>query len=561
MSPTAVLAWAAFVFVLLRALRYLLAARVYLTCALQEVEARPVDRTEIDPGELRLLTLLDEELAAEGFRPLGFGAVTPSVTYFDGALVTNVFVNERIPAYALVRRHMAPEYGRLVELNIGTALAAGEQIITLNTPFSSVFIPPGMHIEALSGQSVAAVVERHVARVAVARTEGRILGHRSLQEALSLIATGTARTRTMFREWKWVVPTEDSRLDRFTLRGAFALTRNGLGGSRRRRAAQGAVAQGASAPPPLASPRAPAVSNDEQRSLLIEANLQALLQVAEHPESAPGTPWPLLIVVAATALLSFVAMAVVWDASFAALILAVITFHEAGHATAMRLLGYRDVHVFFVPLLGAMTVGRPTATSVRDRLSVLLAGPVPGLWLAVVLLTIDQSYGSTGLLRSSAVTLVILNGLNLLPFTPLDGGRVLEALTRPESVWRLVVHGLSTAGLLVLAAVLRDPIIAAIGVFWAAMLPKSLASYRLRSAVAAAVKDRADFRGVARTALEVMMTPPYTKYGAVTRQATARAIARLFSESLATPADRRWGAIVYAAAWLPVVVALMLWRM
>src|SRR5262249_2992161 len=147
-----------------------------------------------------------------------------------------------------------------------------------------------------------------------------------------------------------------------------------------------------------------------------------------------------------------------------------------------------------------------------------------------------------------------------LPFTPLDGGRVLEALTRPESVWRPLVHGLSTVGLLVLAAVLEDPIIAAVGVGWMVLLPRSLASYKLRRDIAAAVKDRSDFRGVARRALEVMMTPPYKQKRAVTRQATARAIARLFAESPATPADRRWGVVAYAAAWLPAVVALMLWR-
>jgi hypothetical protein len=44
-----------------------------------------------------------------------------------------------------------------------------------------------------------------------------------------------------------------------------------------------------------------------------------------------------------------------------------------------------------------------------------------------------------------------------------------------------------------------------------------------------------------------------------TRQVTARAIAHLFSESTATPADRIWGAIAYAAAWIPVVAAAVLW--
>ena len=287
--------------------------------------------------------------------------------------------------------------------------------------------------------------------------------------------------------------------------------------------------------------------------------MRAISRVADNPEPAPGTPWPLLTVIGVSGLLSFVAMAWLWNAYVAALILAAITLHEAGHAVAMRMLGYRDVHVFFVPLLGAMTVGRSVTATVRDRLAVLLAGPVPGLWLAVVLLLIDQAYAPVTLLRMSALALLILNGLNLLPFTPLDGGRALESLTRPESVWRLVVHAASAAGLLAVAAYLRDPVIATIGLFWAVLFPRQLLGYRLRRSVAAAVHDRADFPGVVRVALETMSTPRYLAWRAGTRQATARALARVFAESLATPADRRWGALVYAAAWIPVAAAFLLW--
>ena len=75
MSPVVVLGWAAFAYVLLRSLRYLLAARLFLTCALREVVAHPVERQQLDPGELPLVTLLDEDLAAAGFRLLGSGAV------------------------------------------------------------------------------------------------------------------------------------------------------------------------------------------------------------------------------------------------------------------------------------------------------------------------------------------------------------------------------------------------------------------------------------------------------------------------------------------------------
>lgn len=549
MSLVVVLGWAAFAYVLLRFLRYLLAARLFMTCALREVEAHPVDRQQLDPGELPLLTLLDEDLAAAGFRPLGCGAVSPSMTYFGAPLVTAVFVNERIPAYAFVHRHLAPELGRLVELDVRTALVSGDEIVTGNTPSSTAYIPPGMHVESLPGHAVREVVARHSARVDAARATGRISEHQSLEDALSRVARQMAKSRSQFRQRKWAVATTDPRLDRFTLRGAVALALEGY---------RSVAAKKAASARPTAAPARPVSDNDP--ALRIEADLLAVLQVAEHPEAAPGTPWPLLAVITATAVFSFVAMATLWNVSVAALILAVVVFHEAGHAMAMRMFGYRDVHVFFVPLLGAMTVGRATVTSVRDRLAVLLAGPVPGLWLAVALLGLDEPYGSSWMLQGPALALLILNGLNLLPFTPLDGGRVLEALSDPESVWRPIVHGLSAAGLLVLAAYVQDPIVAVLGVVWAAILPQSLASYRLRRAIAAAVTDRADFRGVARTALEVMTTTPRcATWRAATRQATARATARMFSETLATSADRRWGAIAYASAWIPLVAALILW--
>jgi Zn-dependent protease len=553
-----IFAWVLFGYALLYGVRYLLGARLYLTCALREVAVRPIPREQVEPAELRLLTLLDDELTAAGFRHLGFGEISPFLSYYARALPVSVFVNERIPAYALVRQHAAPEYGSLVELEVsttfgGAAHALDCRLVTLNTLFSRPFLPRSLRVEGYQGISVAALVERHSARVAAERvshapvapaTAGHVAAEQSaLEKALILTAASIAELRTDFRERGWVAPTTDPALDRFTLRGAFALTHYSrrVFGARKTKSQQ------------------PPVPSELERLLRIEADLQAIARVADNPEPAPGTPWPLMTVIGVSGLLSFVAMAWLWNAYIAALILAVITLHEAGHAVAMRMLGYRDVHVFFVPLLGAMTVGRSATTTVRDRLAVLLAGPVPGLWLAVVLLVIDQAYAPVALLRMSALALLILNGLNLLPFTPLDGGRALESLTRPESVWRLVVHAASAAGLLAVAAYLRDPVIATIGLFWAVLFPRQLWGYRLRRSVAAAVHDRADFCGVVRVALETMSTPRYISWRAGTRQATARGLARLFSESLVTPADRRWGALAYAAAWIPAAVAFLLW--
>ncbi len=573
-SVAVVVAWAAFAYALLFGVRYLLGARLYLTCALREVEVRPVSRQQVEPRDLWLLTLLDPELAAAGFRHLGFGQVTPLLTYYKEPVPVSVFVNEQLPAYALVRPHAAPEYGSLVELEIGTPLASGHRLVTLNSLFARPFLPDSLRVEGYQGLAVDGVVERHAARVTAERAgransglasagrataayvsaerevlenaggAGEPLEPVALERVLGLVATSIAELRTQFRQRGWAVRTTDASFDRFTLRGAFALTHY----SRRVFGAR-----------KLASRSSQSGPSENERALRIDADLRAVLGVADNPDPAPGTPWPLITVIGASGLLSFIAMAFLWNVYVAALILAAISLHEAGHAVAMRLLGYRDVHVFFVPLLGAMTVGRAATTTVRDRLAVLLAGPVPGLWLAVVLLALDQIYSPVTALRLSAMALLILNGLNLLPFTPLDGGRALESLTRPESVWRLVVHGVSAAGLFTLAAFLRDPVVLVIAVFWAVLFPRQLLGYRLRRTVAAGLQDRADFHHVARSALEAMSTPRYAAWRAPTRQATARALARLFSESLATPADRRWGAIAYAAAWIPVAAAILLW--
>jgi Zn-dependent protease len=539
-----VIAWVLFVYVLLYGIRYLLGARIYLTCGLREVEARPIPRQQIEPDELRLLSLLDGELFEAGFRHLGFGVSSPLLTYYGAPFKLSVFVNERLPAYALVREPAAPEYENLVELEIGTVYAAGYRLVTLNTLYSGPFFADDARVEAYQGLSVAGMVERHVARVAAEPAAPTSFGQATLEDILELAAASLNGLRAKFRRRNWVAPTTDPQLDRFTLRGAFALTHY----SRRVFGARKIATKDS-----LSGP------SESERLLRIEADFRAVLRIAENPDPVPGTPWPLLMVIGASGLLSFIAMTLLWNVTVAAVILAVVTFHEAGHALAMRQFGYRDVHIFFVPLLGAMTVGSPAATTVRDRLAVLLAGPVPGLWLGVMLLAIDQSYGPVQVLRMSALALLILNGLNLLPFTPLDGGRALEALTRPESVWRLVVHVVSAAGLLAVAAYVRDPVIAAIGLLWAVLFPRQLLGYRLRRAVAARIGDRADSRSVVRATLETMSVAPYAKYRASVRQATARAFGRLFSESLATPADRRWGAIAYASAWIPVGAAVLLW--
>lgn len=101
-----------------------------------------------------------------------------------------------------------------------------------------------------------------------------------------------------------------------------------------------------------------------------------------------------------------------------------ILFHEAGHAAGMRLFGFRDVRMFFIPFFGAAVSGRPRGVVAWKEAMVSLLGPLPGILAGVVgMLLVSRQ--PTVLSVSVVQALVFLNVFNLLPFGFLDGGRFL----------------------------------------------------------------------------------------------------------------------------------------
>jgi Zn-dependent protease len=140
-------------------------------------------------------------------------------------------------------------------------------------------------------------------------------------------------------------------------------------------------------------------------------------------------------------------------------IAAVVLVHELGHWAAMRAFGWRNVQLVLLPLLGGVATGVEQRASARQRVWVTLAGPLPGIVLALAALYglgpalmrdfVDSGETSWPMLAIS-VTL-LLNYLNLLPFPPLDGGQLLRNLW-PQR-WRggewLLLAVLLTAGLAV----------------------------------------------------------------------------------------------------------------
>jgi Zn-dependent protease len=107
-----------------------------------------------------------------------------------------------------------------------------------------------------------------------------------------------------------------------------------------------------------------------------------------------------------------------------ALLVVVLFFHEAGHIAGMHAFGYRDVRMLFIPYMGALASGTKSHAPGWQHAIVLLLGPLPGLVLSLALFSMSV----TGIWRALAAQLLFINGFNLFPLVPLDGGRFIQQL-------------------------------------------------------------------------------------------------------------------------------------
>ena len=117
----------------------------------------------------------------------------------------------------------------------------------------------------------------------------------------------------------------------------------------------------------------------------------------------------------------------------------IVIFHEMGHFLAMKLYNYKDLGIFFIPLLGAYASGTKREISQKQSAVILLAGPLPGIILGIVLYFLCDrqllhiSFNTISLLLITSKLLIFLNVLNLLPIYPLDGGQLLNRLFLDET--------------------------------------------------------------------------------------------------------------------------------
>jgi Zn-dependent protease len=168
-----------------------------------------------------------------------------------------------------------------------------------------------------------------------------------------------------------------------------------------------------------------------------------------------------------------------FDWAFLGMLVGVLLFHESGHYLAMRLSGYRNLKMFFIPFLGAAVSGQSYNVAGWKKTVVSLAGPVPGIALGIVLTIVGLVAGEPALLKLSLLLLVI-NGLNLLPILPLDGGWVAHQLLFSRHPWLdLVFRIFAVLGLLALSLALETKVLMFVAIFLAIGIPMAFGLARI----------------------------------------------------------------------------------
>lgn len=113
---------------------------------------------------------------------------------------------------------------------------------------------------------------------------------------------------------------------------------------------------------------------------------------------------------------------------FALVLIACLVFHEYGHIRAMKHFGFPTKGIYLIPFVGGLAVMESRINTRWQAVVIAIMGPTFGLLLSIIAMIL---YFITGSLIFAAVASLnaLMNLFNLLPILPLDGGRLLQAIT------------------------------------------------------------------------------------------------------------------------------------
>lgn len=126
-------------------------------------------------------------------------------------------------------------------------------------------------------------------------------------------------------------------------------------------------------------------------------------------------------------LLSYAVYALIVGPRTAAVFMVLFAVHEGGHLYEARRQRLDHEGIVFYPLVGALLVLREMPRSAADEARLGIMGPVWGS-LALVPVGVAAVLADASWLTAAVALGAILNLANLLPVSPLDGGRVMAAI-------------------------------------------------------------------------------------------------------------------------------------
>lgn len=129
------------------------------------------------------------------------------------------------------------------------------------------------------------------------------------------------------------------------------------------------------------------------------------------------------------------------EVNFIIYLIIVLLIHELGHFIMMKIFGYNNVRMLFIPLMGAFVQGKKDVYSQKQSFIVTLAGPFPGILLGAFLMWYANFVHSEWLVGLSLLFLT-LNLINLLPLDPLDGGQLFKLYFRNSYELFLMIFSL-----------------------------------------------------------------------------------------------------------------------
>ncbi len=120
--------------------------------------------------------------------------------------------------------------------------------------------------------------------------------------------------------------------------------------------------------------------------------------------------------------------AMTWGWLYAAAFIILIFVHEMGHVVALKKFGVKAGAPLFIPFVGAFIALKEMPKDVRVEAWTAIAGPLAGTGGAIICVALAIATRNT-FWMAVAYTGFFLNLFNLIPISPLDGGRIVGAVS------------------------------------------------------------------------------------------------------------------------------------